>query len=107
MITDLQDAAVNEVISLAPAGWAKILANVEIDEIAGECVVSPDVSVFIGAEEHQMRLRIDAVDSFKKLRRAMCSCGEAWNICDLSILNSGEYKYKFSLGEPGRLRKLN
>ena len=48
MNIQLQENVVQEVARLAPAGWDKIIVNIEIDEVDNELVLSPECVYFEG-----------------------------------------------------------
>jgi hypothetical protein len=110
MSIQLQETTVQEVASLAPLGWNKIVVNIEIDEVDGELLVSPEGLYFVGNDVHELRLGIDATDCFEELRESMADkdcLNRFWTICILEILSDGAFDFKFSYDIPPRLSALH
>lgn len=109
MSIEFQKNVVQEVAGLVGPGWEKITVNIEIDDVEGEIVVSPEADVWYDGSADELRLDIVARNSFKKLREVMAQNDKenrAWTICDLEIQNDGQFKFKFSYDEPPRLATL-
>jgi hypothetical protein len=109
MFSDLQVELVQELVSGISSDWEKLTVDVEIDDVDGEAVVSPNGDSFYKKKSEQLRFNIDVVDLFEELRDKM---GEAdpnnqkWTICYLEVGSDGAYTFKFSYDEPPRLTKL-
>ncbi len=107
MTTSLQKEIVQEVLALVSENWDRITANIEIDDVDGEIIMSPKSNYFVEGQSNELRLGIDATDCFEELREKMArNANQPWTICDLEILNNGAFKFQFSYDEPPRLAKL-
>jgi len=107
MLTEFQDDLVRALASSIPDEWDLIKVNVEIDEVHGEIVVSPDGDYFLGDKGEQLRFKIDLIDLFKGLRELMGKQNtQKWTVCYLNVSSDGKYEFKFSYDQPPRLTKL-
>jgi hypothetical protein len=106
MYIELQEKIVHEVVGLVESPWEKIMVNMEIDNIDGERIISPEADFWMDGIANELRLDIDTRNCFKELREVMAKNDverRAWKICDLEILSNGIFNFKFSYDEPPRL----
>lgn len=109
MSLELQEKIVTELVSSINSKWDRVTADIEIDEVSGELVMSPDCRYHLDNKYTQFSTDIELDELFEELRDTMREHDQnnkAWTVTYLDVSPSGKYSFKFSYDEPPRLTKL-
>ena len=109
MFSKLQEKIVTKLISSINSKWDRVTADIEIDYVCGEIVMSPNFRHYNGNEYTQFSSGIEITDLFEELRNLMKEYDQhnrAWTVIYLEIDYKGKYLFEFSYDEPPRLTKL-
>ncbi|WP_370981215.1 hypothetical protein [Agaribacterium sp. ZY112] len=103
-VREKQEELLQDVVDLVEDDWNEIVIDLEIDDIDGERVMSPDSYSVLDGEEAEFSLSIKVTDKFEQLKDL--SQGGGWKTCHLVIKESGDFEYTYSYENTPRLDKL-
>lgn len=110
MSIEIQKEIVQGLADSVNSKWDKITADIEIGEVSGETVMSPDYRYHIKKESIQFDADMETEELLEDLRELMKENDPTqshWTVCYLELDSRGKYSFKFSYDEPPRLTKLN
>jgi hypothetical protein len=109
MSLELQKEIVQGIVNSVSSKWDRITADIEVDEVYGESVMSPDYRFHNKEESIQFDTDMETEELIEDLRDIMQkndSTQSYWTVCYIEVDPSGGYSFKFSYDEPPRLTKL-
>lgn len=107
-IVELQDDIVFSIAELIPAQWTMLVLNFEVLEGESSSPVTDRICFWVndskdGFKNENLSITIEIEDKLLALRQAVKEGGQSWDVCDLTIISTGKYEFKFSYDGPRRL----